>query len=165
MENKACDGLLLTSKFYKKTKNTSILDNKKRNTEGKASIQPEGTVTKKQENTTTKTIVTRKVCTNKLHTKIGHTGEDRMCATAEHIHYRIKGTLDIYEDCATEKVKHKLEHKVAEERDLKPDKMIYIDMISQKKPSYGGSKNCILIQDSDTRQKWYFFTNTREDLS
>ena len=52
-----------------------------------------------------------------------------------------------------------------EERDLKPGKIIYIDIISQKKPSYGGSKNWVLIQDCDTKQKWYSFTKTKELLS
>ena len=35
-------------------------------------------------------------------------------------------------------------------------KMIYLDIISQNKPSYGSSKNLILIQNSFTKQKWYF---------
>ena len=56
--------------------------------------------------------------------------------------------LKIFEYCAIAKSKEKLLHKVAEERDLKPGEMIYLDIISQKKPSYGGYNNCILIQDS-----------------
>ena len=40
-----------------------------------------------------------------------------------------------------------------EERDLKPGKNIYLDISSQKKPSYEGSKNWIIIQDSDTQKK------------
>ena len=39
--------------------------------------------------------------------------------------------------------------------------MIYIDISSQKKPSYGGSKNWVIMQDCDT-QKWYFSMNTKE---
>ena len=42
--------------------------------------------------------------------------------------------------------------------------MIYIDIFSQKKPSYGGSKNWVLIQDCDTK-KLYFFKKTKEYLS
>ena len=54
---------------------------------------------------------------------------------------------------------------MAEERDLDPGKIIYLDFITQKKPSYGGSKNWILIQDLDTRQKWYFLMDTKEYLT
>ena len=71
--------------------------------------------------------------------------------------YSIKWTLDICEDYATEKSKQKLLRKVAQERDLKPGKIIYIGIISQKKSSYGGSQNQILVKDSETKQKWYFF--------
>ena len=54
---------------------------------------------------------------------------------------------------------------MAEECDLKPVKMIYINLISQNKPSYRGSKNLILIQDSDTNQTWYFFTKAKKYLT
>ena len=76
-----------------------------------------------------------------------------MRVTAKHLQYSINGTLEVCEDCTTAKSKQKLLHKVAEERNLKPGEMIYIDISSQKKLSYGGSKNWILIQDSDTKQK------------
>ena len=102
--------------------------------------------------------MTRKVHSNDIHAKQGHTGEDRMLATANHPHYSIKGTLEVCEYCAKSKTKKKLLLKVAEERDLKPRKMIYIFISSEKKPSYGGSKNWVLMQDSDTKQNWFFFT-------
>ena len=54
---------------------------------------------------------------------------------------------------------------MAEERDLEPGKMIYLDLSSQKKLSYGGSKNWILVQDPDTKQKWSLFTNSKEYLT
>ena len=43
--------------------------------------------------------------------------------------------------------------------------MIYIGIISQKKPIYGGYNNWVLIQDFDTEQEWSFFTKTKEYLS
>ena len=49
--------------------------------------------------------------------------------------------------------KHKLLRKVAEEWDLNPGEIIYILISSQKNPSYGGYKNWVLIEDSDTKQK------------
>ena len=63
------------------------------------------------------------------------------------------------------KINHKWLHKVAEERKLNTEKMIHLDLSSQKKPNYGGSKNLILIQDSQTKQKWSFFTKTKEKLT
>ena len=59
------------------------------------------------------------------------------------------------------KIKQKLPRKVAEERDLNLGEIIYLDLISHKKPIYGGSKNWIRIQDSDTKQKWYFSTKAK----
>ena len=69
--------------------------------------------------------------------------------------------LEVCEYYATVKIKHKFLHEVAEQRDLNPGEMIYIHIRSQKKPSNVGSKNWILIQDSDTKQKLSFFTNTK----
>ena len=43
--------------------------------------------------------------------------------------------------------------------------MIYLDLISKIKPGYGVSNNWIIIQDSDTTQKWFFFTKSKEDLT
>ena len=56
------------------------------------------------------------------------------------------------------KNKHKFPHKVAEKHNLNLSEMIYLDLSSQKKPSYGGPKNWILIQESDTKQNWDFFS-------
>ena len=47
---------------------------------------------------------------------LGYTREDRMCTTTKHLHYRMKGELDVCEECATVKTRHNLLHKVAEER-------------------------------------------------
>ena len=74
-----------------------------RKQEGKAYIQPKGTDVKKQENTTTKQIVTQKFYANDLHVKLGHPGEDRMRVIVKYLHYIIKDTLDICEECAAKK--------------------------------------------------------------
>ena len=50
------------------------------------------------------------------------------------------------------KDQEKLLLKVVEERYLGPGEILYPDIISQKKPVYGGSNNCILVQDSGTKQ-------------
>ena len=104
----------MTTKFYKSANNAALLASKKRKMEGKASIQPEGAAIKKEENTTTKKIATQKVHANDLHANIVHHGEDRIRATKNHLHYSIKGALEVCEDCATAKTKQKFLHKVAE---------------------------------------------------
>ena len=81
-----------------------------------------------------------------------------MCTTAKHLNCRIKGRVEVCEDYATAKIKHKFLHKVAEVHDLKPGKMICIDIGSQKKPSYEVSNNWVIIKDCDTKQKWSLFT-------
>ena len=159
--NKDGEGFLLTTKFYKSENNADLLAPKKSNMEGKAAKKPERTVVKKQKNTTAKQTETQKFHTKELRSKISHLREDMMHATLKHLQRRIKGTLNICEDCAKAKTKQKSLQKLAEERNLEPGEIIYIDIISQKKPSYGGSKNWILIQDCDTKQKWYFCTKKK----
>ena len=106
-----------------------------------------------------------KVHANKLHAKLGHPEEYKMLRTAHQLHYSIKEVIEVFEDCATAKIKQKFLHKVAEESNLKPGEMTYVDIISQKKSSYGGSKNWVLIQYCDTQQQQKFFTKTKEYLS
>ena len=82
-------------------------------------MDPEGTDANNQEKNTTKPLSTRKSHTNKLHAKLSHPGEDRICATAKNLHCRVKEKLEVCEDFPTGKIKKKLLCKVAEERDLK----------------------------------------------
>ena len=65
------------------------------------------------------------------------------------------GDLNVYKDCVAANTNQKLLPKVVEEKYLKPGEMIYLEIISQKKISYGGSKNWFFIQDSDTNQKYF----------
>ena len=60
-----------------------------------------------------------------------------MCTIAKHLHYKVKGVIKVCGDCATVKIKQKLLHKVAEDRNLNLGKRIYLDLSSQKIPSYG----------------------------
>ena len=85
MVNKDIRGFLQTTKFYKSKNAANPFLPKKRNTEGKASIHPEGTTIKKQGNTTPKQIATRKIHANELHTKIGNSREYRMYKTTKHL--------------------------------------------------------------------------------
>ena len=102
--------------------------------------------------------MTRKIHVSKLNAKLGFTREERMRTATNNLHYSVKGTLEVCEECVTARRKQKFLYKVVEERELNPGEMIYPDLSSQNKPRHGGSKNWILIQDSDTKQKWSFFT-------
>ena len=59
-----------------------------------------------------------------------------MHATTNYLQYSVKGTLTNCEDLDMPEIKQKLLHKVVEERDLKLGERIYVDLSSQKKPSY-----------------------------
>ena len=89
----------------------------------------------KQEQMTTKQQATPKIHVNKIHVNINHPIEDMMHATMKNLHHRIKGLLEVYEDCNTVNSNHKLLRKVEKEQDLKRGEMIYLDLISQKNPS------------------------------
>ena len=70
-----------------------------------------------------------------------------MHVTAKDLHCRVRGNPEIFKDFDTEKNLNKSPRTVAEEKYLKTGEMIYIDIISQRKSFYVGSKNLILIQD------------------
>ena len=105
---------------------------------------------------TTKSLDMQKCFVNNIHVYPKHPIEDNMHTTAKDLHYSVKETLQVFKDCDTAKIKHKLLHKVVEEWDLKLGKIIYLDIISQKKQSYWGFKNWILVQDSSTKQRKLF---------
>ena len=90
MANHSSEGFLLTTKFYKSAKGAALLAPKKRNPEGDAFIHLEGTVVNSKKQTTTKTSNTG-IHASELHTKHIHPREERMSATAKHIHYSVKG--------------------------------------------------------------------------
>ena len=75
-----------------------------------------------------------------------------MRTTKNHLQYKNKRALGISEEDAIAKNKHKYMCKVGGEQDLKLGEMVYIDIISQKNPSYGVSNNWIFIQDLEIRQ-------------
>ena len=108
---------------------------------------------KEKQNKTAKQLATQKIHANEIHAKLGRPGEDRMRATLKNLQHIVKETLEVFEDWHMAKIKQKFQHKVVEEREPNPGEIIYLDLSLQKKPSYGGSKNWILIQDSDTKQK------------
>ena len=64
---------------------------------------------------TTKQQTTKNIHVNKLHANLEDTGEDSMCATANHLHYSVKGVLEVFEGCTMVKSKHKLPRKVTED--------------------------------------------------
>ena len=53
--------------------------------------------------------------------------------------------------------------KVAEEQDLKPGENIYLEIILQKKPRYGGSNNSIWTRDSNTKQNGIFLQSQKKN--
>ena len=118
-------------------------------------------VPKNNKKGTTKQLAMRKTHANKFHTKFFHCGEYMMWEISKHLHYIVKGKIEVCEELPTEKIKQKF----LDKWDLNPGKMICIDISSQKNPSYVGSKNWILIQDSDTKHKCSFFTKAKDYLT
>ena len=51
------------------------------------------------------------------------------------------------------------------EDDIKLFKTIHLRISSENKPSYRGSKNWILLQDSDTNQKWSSLRKKKDELT
>ena len=74
MENISSEVFLLTTKIYKNKNYAALLGPKKRKPEDKADMEPEGVAIKKQEQTTTKQQLKRKIHVNYLHANIGQPG-------------------------------------------------------------------------------------------
>ena len=72
LANNRGEGFLWASKFYKITNDIAIPPPKKRNPEGKSTVNPGGTAIKKQDETTTNQQTMRKIHVNELHARIFH---------------------------------------------------------------------------------------------
>ena len=79
----------MTTKLYKNIDNTTISGPRKWKSEGKAAVDQEGMVAKKQEQTTTKQQAIQKIHTNKVHTEIGSQWEDSITPDTNQLHFRI----------------------------------------------------------------------------
>ena len=95
MVNNGSKGFLLTTNFYNIPNKAALLYPNKRKLEGKSSVHLEETTVKQQEKKTTKQKVTQKIRIKELHANLGHPGEDSIRATTKHLHYIIKGELEI----------------------------------------------------------------------
>ena len=107
MANHDGKGYILTTNLYKGAKYAALLVPNKRNMEGKAAVQREGMKVNKQEQTTPKQLATQKNHANKIHTKLGHPKEDRMFATDNHLYYRVKAMLEVFEYCTVVQINKK----------------------------------------------------------
>ena len=102
MANYGGKGFILTTKFYKSPNYVALLVPKKWKLEGKSELDTEGAAVKKKEQTTTKQQATQKIHINELHTKLDHSIKDKIHTTKNHIHYTVKGTLELCNDFTTE---------------------------------------------------------------
>ena len=64
--------------------------------------------------------------------------------------------LEVCEELARAKIKQKYIQTSAEQKDLKPVEIVYLDISSQKDPIYGGSKNWILLKYFDTNKNGFY---------
>ena len=107
IENNGSKGLILATNFFTNPNDAALLVPNNQNPGIKVDVDPEGVKAEKQEQMTTIQQATRKVHINELHTNLIHSGEDRMHATVKHIHYSVKGPLEVCEDFSTVKINHK----------------------------------------------------------
>ena len=85
MTNKAIEGFLLTTNFYKMANNNAILYPEKQNPEGKASIHREGTAIKKERKYDNKRNHGAENSCKQAPQKLGHPGEEKMHSTTKNI--------------------------------------------------------------------------------
>ena len=83
MANNGGEGLILTTNIYKSPNDAAIFPPEKRNPEENSDVKTEGLAVKQQ----VKKQVTWKININEIHIKLGHTVEDRICATVNNLQY------------------------------------------------------------------------------
>jgi hypothetical protein len=101
---------------------------------------------------------------NKLHKAIGHCGEEALKITAKSYDWKLFGKLETCEDCAIGKAKQKNTNKEWLQGSKNPGERLYIDIISIKGESFGGSKFWALIIDDCTNYCWSYFLNKKSIL-
>ena len=96
MVNHDNKGYLLTTNFYKgKNDSTPLVPNKK-NMEGKASVQPEGTKVSKKRTNNNQTTRNADNSRKQDPRESRPPKEDRMCATNNHLHYSAKAIVKVF---------------------------------------------------------------------
>ena len=93
MANNDGEVFLLNTKLYNKANDSSLLVPKKRNLEGKVDVHSKGMAINRQKNNKTKQLKTQKIHANEIYEKLGHTREDIISATANHLHCSVRGKI------------------------------------------------------------------------
>ena len=100
-----------------------------------------------------------------LHQMLGHTNKRTEVSTANYYNWEIEGTTSVCEQCAKAKAKQKNLNKVTEERSKEVGERLFFDITPMKHPSYGGSRNWLLILDDYSDYTWSFFLKEKSDLA
>jgi hypothetical protein len=94
---------------------------------------------------------------NRFHEILGHCGADRLQKTA-HIHgIKLKGNVEVCEDCAIAKARQKNVNKEWKGGSQVPGERLYMDISSVRDVSLGGSKFWVLVVDECTDHCWSIF--------
>jgi hypothetical protein len=81
----------------------------------------------------------KEIDVNKFHGMIGHCGVDRLKKTAKIHGLKLKGEFKVCEECVVAKVRQRKVNKDWKGGSQVPGERVYLDIISIKVESYGGS--------------------------
>jgi hypothetical protein len=101
---------------------------------------------------------------NKFHEMIGHCGVDRLKKTAQVHGLKLKGDFKVCKDCAIAKARQKNINKDWKGGSQVPGDRFYLDIISIRDESYGGSRFWVLLVDDCTDYCWSIFLKHKSDL-
>jgi len=94
----------------------------------------------KREKGNISTEICAKIDINELHEKLGHLEEEVTKLKGNYMKLKIKGEMENCENCAIGKMRQKNVQKGPKEKSTKPGYRMYIDLMSSKYVSTGGSK-------------------------
>ena len=118
----------------------------------------------KREKGNISTEIGTKIDINELHEKLGHPEEEVTKLTGNYMKLKIKGKLENCENCAIGKMRQKNVPKGPKEKSTKPGYRMYIDIMSSKYTSAGGSKYWCLAVDEATHMKFSMFLKQKSDM-
>jgi len=110
-------------------------------------------------------VKVRKETLKEAHRILGHPGEGITRRTAKGYDWKVRGTLEVCEDCAIAKAKQKPISKTTETVAKEPGGRMLLDISSVKGVSGGGRRFWILAVDDATDRCWSIFVKGKGELS
>ena len=104
----------------------------------------------------TAAIVNGKQSKEYFHRVTGHAGHHLMDTTAKYYMVNLTGKVNNCQRCSSEKIRQNNIPRKNEDKSKNPGEMMYLDIVSMRKPSMGGRQHWVMFVDEATKYKKSF---------